>query len=264
MLREDSMRTVSPNRRRIRAQEAAILNTARRMLLTDGYYGLTMGRVAEAAEYAKGTVYQRFSCKEDLILVLAYRCIEKRLQMMRRGALYPGRPRERIVAVGEGFALFTRLNTDDSRIIHLAEGILREKARAECVAALESVELETGRLLREVLSDAVVSGDLELRGGLTIERVAYAFWALVDGAYTLIENRLSQKVLGIADPVQELWQIYSALADAFGWRPLMSEVDWEEVLAQIRRTIFPEEAQQLYGEGCWYGDAGEVHPGKRD
>ena len=45
---------------------------------------------------------------------------------------------------------------------------------------------------------------------------------------------------------------------------LMEEQDWEETLAQIRRSIFPEEAQRLYGEGCWYGDAGSFHPERED
>ncbi|MBX7259264.1 MAG: TetR/AcrR family transcriptional regulator [Candidatus Hydrogenedentes bacterium] len=41
------------------------------MPLKSGYHGLTMGRLAEAAECAKGTVYQHFSCKEDLSVALA-------------------------------------------------------------------------------------------------------------------------------------------------------------------------------------------------
>jgi hypothetical protein len=43
------------------------------------------------------------------------------------------------------------------------------------------------------------------------------------------------------------------MADAFGWTPRSDEIDWDEALADIRRTVFPDEAQRAYGPGAWYG-----------
>ena len=50
-----------------------MLETARRLLLEIGYNGLTMERIAEAAEYSKGTIYNHFPCKEEIIAELAAR-----------------------------------------------------------------------------------------------------------------------------------------------------------------------------------------------
>jgi len=85
---------------------------------------------------------------------------------------------------------------------------------------------------------------------------------LAEGGYALMENGIPENALGLANPFHELWHGFNTLADAYGWRPLFSEFDWEETLAQIRRTVFPEEAQRIYGEGCWYGDFGRLHPSR--
>ena len=255
----EPMSNLSHRQHEIREREAVVLKKARELLLTEGYFGMTMDRIAEASAYPKGTIYQRFTCKEDVVLALARQCIEKRFDMVRRGASYPGRARERMAALGEAVALFARLHPDDSRIIHNAGGPIREKGSPERVEALTRLEHKTARFVNGIVADAVAQGDLELVNGLTVEHVTFALSSLVEGSYAMMENGVPQNALAMAYPVQEMWWAYNRLVDAFGWRPLFAEGDWEEVLAQVRRTIFPEETQQVYGAGCWYGDEGQLH-----
>ncbi|MCC6143843.1 MAG: TetR/AcrR family transcriptional regulator, partial [Candidatus Hydrogenedentes bacterium] len=127
---------LSPMQQKRIDQDDLILDHARKLLLESGYFGLTMARVADAADIPKGTLYQRFACKEDIILALAERCLRERLDFIRRGASYPGRPRERFAAIGEAVGLYARLRTDHSRIIHNAGGPLREKASPERLQAI--------------------------------------------------------------------------------------------------------------------------------
>ena len=254
------MSNLSHRQHEIREREAVVLKKARELLLTEGYFGMTMDRIAEASAYPKGTIYQRFTCKEDVVLALARQCIEKRFDMVRRGASYPGRARERMAAVGEAVSLFVRLNPEDSRIIHNAGGPIREKGSPERVDALTRLERQTVRFVNGIVADAVAQGDLNLENGLAIEHVTFAVSSLIEGSYSMMENGVPQIALGMRYPVHELWRVYNRLADAYGWRPLFSELDWEEILARIRRTIFREEAQQIYGEGCWYGDGGPFQP----
>jgi AcrR family transcriptional regulator len=241
-------------------QDALILDHARVLLLEHGYFGLTMARIAEATEIPKGTLYQRFACKEDIILSLAEACLRDRLVFVRRGAGYPGRPRERFAAIGEAVALYARLRPDHSRIIHNAGGPLREKASPERIQAIMDLEVRTGRLLRGIVDQAVRLGDLCLKPGDSVERITFGIMSLVDGAYGLTEIGIPQNALGMGMPVRELWLVYNVLADAYGWRPLYGDQDWEETMAEVRRVVFPEEAQELYGAGCWYGDHGKVPP----
>jgi len=79
------MERLSRKQRMIRTRETRILDSARDMLLSDGYYAMTMDRIAEASECPKGTVYQRFACKEDVVVALAIQGLQQRLEMMQRG-----------------------------------------------------------------------------------------------------------------------------------------------------------------------------------
>ncbi|MCC6142546.1 MAG: hypothetical protein IT368_01945, partial [Candidatus Hydrogenedentes bacterium] len=130
----------------------------------------------------------------------------------------------------------------------------------ERLQAIMDLEVRTGRLLRGIVEQAVEQGDLILRPGDSVERITFGIMSLVDGAYSLSENGIPQNALGMGMPVRELWLIYNLLADAYAWRPLYRDQDWEETMADIRRAVFPGESQELYGEGCWYGDHGTAPP----
>ena len=88
------------------------------MIVQDGYHGLSMDRIAEALEYSKGTIYQHFSCKEEILMALVNQTMERRLELFRRAAAFRGRSRERITAVGAACELFFQLYPDHIHIEH--------------------------------------------------------------------------------------------------------------------------------------------------
>jgi AcrR family transcriptional regulator len=199
-------------------------------------------------------VYLRFSSKEDVLVALAERASRKRIALMSRGADFDGRPRERLLAVGEAVSLFARLLPEDSRILHTTMGPLKEKASPERLQALVYAERDTLDIVRSIAEDAVACGDLVLRNGATIEEILLGAWGLVDGVQALIEGGSLQASLNIEAPFHTVWRFFNVAADGYGWRPLFSEWNYEETLVRIRKEVFPKEAQQLYGEGAWYGD----------
>lgn len=247
-------RPLTSKQRSILERDARILGAGRAILLNDGYFGLTMDRVAKAAKCPKGTLYHRFSCKEELIVALAAGCVRRRNDMMRRGAAFKGRPRERITGVAEGIGLFSRMNPDDSRIIHIAMGPLLEKVPPDRLILLTEGERESIGIVQQILLDAVALGDLALDASAHLEEILLGAWGLVEGGFSLIEGSVPQRVMGVQNPYRVVWMGFNRFADGFGWRPLFHEIDYDEVLAQVRREVFPEEAQALYGEGAWYGD----------
>ena len=80
------------------------------MLLERGYIGLTMDRIAQATEYSKGTIYQHFSSKEDLVVALAAQTAQKRTTMFQpRRHVQRRRRSERLTAIGMASDLFVSL-----------------------------------------------------------------------------------------------------------------------------------------------------------
>ena len=59
--------TLSPKQQEIHDREELLLDVAQRMLLERGYEELRMDKVAEAIGVSKGTVYQHFGSRDDLL-----------------------------------------------------------------------------------------------------------------------------------------------------------------------------------------------------
>src|SRR5580692_12527778 len=111
--------TLTRKQREVQGREGRILEVARSMIVHDGYHGLSMDRIAEALEYSKGTIYQHFSCKEDILMALVNQAVECRLDLFRRAAAMRGRTRERMTAIGAAAELFFELYPHHFHIEHV-------------------------------------------------------------------------------------------------------------------------------------------------
>jgi AcrR family transcriptional regulator len=205
-------------------------------------------------ECPKGTLYHRFTCKEDIIAELATQAVRTRTEMIRRAAGFRGRARARVFALGEAVALFTRLHIDSSRILHTASGPLLEKATAGRLHSFALEQAQAKEILMSILQDAVREGDLVPRGEGVLEEIALGAWSLVEGAFTLYENGVLEVTFGMSAPFHRIFHCFNMMADGYGWKPFFADYDWEESLAQVRKEVFPQETEAIYGPGAWYGD----------
>ena len=242
------MVAISKKRREILAREEAVLVVARRLLLRDGYHGLTMARVAEAVDCAKATVYQHFSCKEEMILALAEWSAARQRELVERAAAFRGRPRERMLAVGEATELFARLYGEDSRLFQIVTGeAILQKVSGETIMRLRNSGLRTVNVMLGIVRDAVVQGDLLLPAGHNPEDVVYHMWLLGEAGKAATATWLPPEDIGIADPFVAILKTAQMFGDGYGWQPLSSEWDYGETIRRIREEIFPKESLKAYG-----------------
>ena len=107
------MPTLTRKQRELLEREELILDVAQTMLHQHGYNHLTMDRIAETVEYSKGTIYNHFASKEDLVCSLCCRCITNLIEVFERAYHYPGSTRERYSAIGIGYSLYNQLHPLD-------------------------------------------------------------------------------------------------------------------------------------------------------
>lgn len=233
--------TMEPSERKRRdllERETLFLDKARLVLLEAGYHGLTMGRVAQETGYSRGTIYQHFTCKEDLIVALVKRSMERRLALLERAATFRGRPRERLVALGRALELFPQFYRDDVRIFFIGNTeAITQKASERLLWEMQNCALRSLNIPIGIVRDAIALGDLVLKGDTKPEEIAYNFWAMTDGAYeTAYSGWLSPAELGIAQPVRTAIAGCQVLCDGYGWQPLSGAWDYEAT----RRRVFQE------------------------
>jgi AcrR family transcriptional regulator len=234
---------------RVRAslvREREILETAGKLLLGHGYHGVNIGRIAEALEISRATVYQYFTSKEDVYVALAIECLEARLALMERATTFKGKTRERIVAVGVAAELAMRLHFDQMRIAE----VVRTQAAVERAIPSRQVSLRTCQtraigILLGIVRDAIAQDDLVLPPGATPESLCFGCWITTVGGYGTLVGTLSLTELGLSDVYAAVRTNYHLLADGYRWRPLSTEYDYDAVAARILKTVFPEEMRLL-------------------
>lgn len=243
------MPVLTRKQREFAQRENLVLETARRLLLENGYSGLTMERIAEAAEYSKGTIYNHFPCKEEIVAELACRVLHGKAVFVERAAVCKGRPRERIAAIGEAAMLFVRLYPEDMRIMQILQSqVFMRKVPQEQWERVRAQERRVLNAITGVVRDAIAHADLpaEKFSGPLCEDLAFGICCVIDGGHSVISRHASLEDLGPKDPHQAIAQTLDLLADGCGWRPLSNEMDFDAVRERIRSTVFEEEIRRLH------------------
>ena len=236
----------------LRAREAYFKEVARELLLREGYQGLTINRVAEVTGFSRGTVYQFFASKEELITALGIECRARLLETVRKAARLPGRPRERMVAMGVMMAYYAKHDADDHRILKIidSEAILDRVSEAQ-QDQMKGHDIQVFQTLLAIVKDATAEGDLVFRGGATPQSLTFAFWAMVDGCLAAIMGGAPLAEAKIQDPMGEIVRNGHYLLDGYGWRPLSTECDYEKTARRVRGMLSgePNEERKLVVAG---------------
>ena len=240
-------------KKEIQAREAYFKEVARALLLREGYQGVTINRVAEETGFSKGTVYQRFGSKEELITAIGIDCRTELLATIQKAASYTGCPRERMVALGETLACYAKYQKDNQRILKIidSEAVL-EKVPESQQEKMKEYDLQVFLTVLGIIQDAIAAGELVLRNGSTPQGLCFAFWAMIDGSFDASMGGAPLREVGIEDPTAEVVRNCHYMMDGYGWRPLSSECDYDAVARRIRATLLeetPSDANLAAAEG---------------
>jgi len=242
--------TLPRKQREIQQREQLILDTAQQMLHQHGYAQLTMERIAEAVEYSKGTVYNHFSSKEDLVCSLCCRCVSNLIELFKRAYAYPGTTRERFSAIGIAYSLYHQLNPLDAQNIQIVKtNAVREKLSEQKLQEMSALEHEITQLCLNLVKEAMESGDIPDTANHTADSIVFGFWSMLYGGTLLAGSDIPLEELGFSPAITMLWQNSQRLMDAWGWQPLSTGSDTDALFTELCSALFAEEVCRLtHGE----------------
>ncbi len=233
--------------REFQQREEQMLDLATDLLLEQGRDAITMERLAEKSEYAKGTLYKHFSCREDLLCALTTRRMAEISMLLQRARQYPGGSRARLLATLIAYEYYAHSHPEEFRLlIALVSGPLSDRASPEHWHKLEQAQEQLFQVLRELFGEAREAGDLpELP--MDPDPLSFGLWSLVFGSYVLgnADPALCRRA-GIASLESQLHGMMHVVLDGAGWHPLSHECDYAAVIEDIHafvRTQLPETAQ---------------------
>lgn len=239
------MAQLSKKKQEIIQREVDILRIARRQLLEKGFHGLTMESIAEKMEYSKGTLYQHFGSKEDVMAVLSMELEDLRHELLRRASVFRGRTRERVLAMGVALDIIYRLHPDFWRLEELiASTAIRSKLKPDRLATMDAKNQRTFSIVLSVIRDAIANGDLQPPSGLSPEEVFLGLVSSVRGLYTTWAADWWDRSW-VPDFVSTHQKVVNVVCDGFCWRPFSTEWDYAATLQRIWTEVFPDEYAKL-------------------
>ncbi len=229
----------------INAREADLLRIARKLILEHGVHGLTMDRLTAATPYSKGTIYQHFRSREDMLAALCVSIGELRLDVFERASRFAGNSRERAIAAHKGHTLLFLLHRELWQAEQLTSEIhLRAKLSPDHRAAYDAVNAKCFSTYMGILRDGIKAGELKPPFGLGPEQILIAMIGSVRGLYGIWASD-SPVQAWVNDSIDLHFKLVNAFFDGFGWRPYSHEWDYSKTVERIRSEVFPEEYARL-------------------
>lgn len=240
---QDSM---TRKQRELYEREQLILDTAQTILQQEGLQSLTMERVAAEIEYSKGTVYNHFCSKEEIISGISCRCVNNLIEMFSRAQNYTGNHRERIAAIGIAHSLYAQLHPAELQNMQIIKSVaVREKIAADKQLQLLQLEQQITGIVLEIVRDAINDGDIPADQDHLPDSIVLGIWTMGYGSNLLHLSGIPFEKLGMKAPLEMMWINSHKLLDSYQWKPLSSEFDIYDLHKKICTDLYAEEIKQL-------------------
>ena len=221
------MNTQSRRQREFEQRELLFVNAARDIIRSEGVSALTMDKIAELTEYAKGTVYKHFTCKEDILCALCLDSLGHMYDLFQRALTWEGCSREKIICIGVGYQLYTRRCPEEFDLLIAARtNNIREKASPERLERMDQVDSLVMNAIRAVIQLAIDKGDLTLKNNVLIDDLCFGLWSMSFGLLVLDHARDMISGLQLSPSDELMLTQMTNLLDGYQWHPLSSEQDY--------------------------------------
>ncbi|WP_286237486.1 TetR/AcrR family transcriptional regulator [Neptuniibacter halophilus] len=235
------------DRAEIEAREEAIMQQVLVLMAEQGVAGVTIDKVVARLPFSKGTVYNHFSCKEDLLTGVCNRSLKKLIELFERAGRFSGNTREQMLAVGYAYLLHAMLYPVEFMLVISAKTpAVKEKSSSERQETHLELENRLLSSLLDIIHRAQLSGELKAPAHLNSQQIAFSLWSMSFGTIALLHESLDRcNVRQDMQVKRELMNNCHLMLDGLGWSPDSSRHDWEASLARFDRELFATEIAAL-------------------
>lgn len=235
--------TLTPKQREIRDREQRILDIAQPLIHHGGLSSINMDAIAREMGCTRGTIYNHFPNKEDILLALAARAVTRRIDLFQSAidlvSAMPGRShRDACASIGIAAEVYVDKMPHD----FLVEQAIRhdtvwEKTSAGRREVLGACESSCIAMIAGLVHSAIGAGELTVTKGVTVaeltQQIVFGLWSLVYGGLVIETTSPSLSAVGIENPRQAIRRNCNALLDNLGWQPLYNARQYNALVKRI-------------------------------
>jgi len=242
-------KTQNRKAREVADREQLLLDLALEIIEKHGFSTLTMDKLTQQSEYSKGTVYNHFSSKEDLLTALCLRAIRVQKVLYNKLITFDACSREKVVGFAFAYELFAKLNPALFMVgLTVKTSAIREKASPQRGNAITEAENELIEMMITIANGAIEAGELSKKYAQNLYQVTFSIWCTAFGTVSLMqtlgESGNSSCIDNICVDNSLLYHI-SLLLDGLGWSPLNDDFDYAQTWLKLKNEVYATEIAQL-------------------
>lgn len=236
----------SKKQQAIADREQELLHIAHQLVKAEGYANLTMDKLTAASPYSKGTIYNHFSSKEDVITALCNSALRHEISLFKKAQLFAGSSREKALALHQAYLLSAKMQPIlFSCLLTAKSPWVQEKSSSARLTVQQELEKEVTQMVDLLLQQAIEANELQPKQAATIDLMAFANWAISFGGIALLSSASETYSIERLQGAHPFLFNLNCMLDGMNWLPLSSDWDYCQSWLRIEKEIFAAEQQQL-------------------
>lgn len=188
------MTELTRKQREIQDRDDLILKVSRELFIERGYHNVTMDMIAQEVEYSKGTIYQHYNNKEQIISKLCLRFSQLLLDLFSYVNNSDCPQYLKMHMLLETELVIHKQAKSDHALVNLvkAEAFMTKLDEDSVYEMNCHVEMILGQVLN-IVSQAIEEGELTLAPAASTMSIALGCWALIEGTFDIADKHANEE-----------------------------------------------------------------------
>lgn len=231
-----SERVKTRKQRELAIRHDLIIQSAAELIRTEGIAAVRMERLAQMTEYSKGTIYQHFSGREDVLMAVSNRILAQQIECISELGRAQLSLREQLTAMVFVHRIITNRQQGQLELLRFVQSEdCHAKSSEKTIEEHAKFYASLVDSVYGVIQEAVGKGQLQLGNTRTVDDVFYSIWAFSFGV-TYLDSLAQIRTSTICPtiPEQRVTTLLSAAFDNLNWQPLTSEYKEDELYEKVK------------------------------
>ncbi|MCG8426676.1 MAG: TetR/AcrR family transcriptional regulator [Chromatiales bacterium] len=228
-------------------RENELIDAALRIIGEQGVAALTIDKLVTQVPYSKGTIYNHFCGKEDLLAAVCNSGLKALADLFERATHFSGSTRERMLAQGQAYLVYSQLKPVQFLLaVSTITPVFGEKLSEKRIEEYQQLETKLLSPIVSIVDEAFAQQELINPNNLDSEQIAFTIWAMGFGTIALLTGEIAHCEYRAKKALQDqLLNNANIVLDGLGWHPFSKDYNYQHSIERINREIFNSELRQL-------------------
>jgi AcrR family transcriptional regulator len=224
--------TVSRKQQEIKVRDQLILSAASLLFAEQGYHGTTMQNIADAVDYSKGTIYQHYTCKEEVLAKLFLQCSDTLQASMQKIINKDFHIRDTILLISGIFLKHTKDEPGIAGNVTLVQSLdfVAKLSQDSQKQLLDSERI----MLSQVISIFSNYPEFDAK---KVKSAAFGWWSMQLGVQNIMVSGWKIETMGFKSPEEHIIESLNVFITGLGISTMGTCESWLDVKKKMQKTL---------------------------